>query len=36
MFEFMPLGAVIEDKSLQHKVFCVHGGMKITLGDISN
>jgi hypothetical protein len=27
MFEFMPLGAIIEDKSLQHRVFCVHGGI---------
>ncbi len=27
MFEYMPLGAVIEDKQLQHKVFCVHAGI---------
>lgn len=27
MFEFLPLGAVIEDKQLQHKVFCVHAGI---------
>ena len=27
MFEYLPLAAIIHDKSTQNKVFCVHGGI---------
>lgn len=26
LFEWLPLGAVITDKSTNHRVFCVHAG----------
>jgi diadenosine tetraphosphatase ApaH/serine/threonine PP2A family protein phosphatase len=27
MFDYLPLAAIISDKSTQNKVFCVHGGI---------
>jgi protein phosphatase len=30
MFEYLPLAAIVHDKSTQNKVFCVHGGIGST------
>lgn len=31
LFEWMPLGAIIQDKSTNHRVFCVHAGFGSTI-----
>ena len=31
LFEWLPLGAVITDKSTNHRVFCVHAGFGATI-----
>jgi len=34
MFEYLPLAAIISEKSSQNKVFCVHGGIGTTVNKI--
>jgi hypothetical protein len=34
MFEYMPLAAIVHDKSNQSKVFCVHGGIGSTVNKV--
>ena len=36
MFDQLPLAAIINDKSSQNKVFCVHGGIGSTLNKIED
>jgi len=36
MFEYLPLAALIGDKSTQQKVFCVHGGLGSTVSKIED
>jgi diadenosine tetraphosphatase ApaH/serine/threonine PP2A family protein phosphatase len=36
MFDYLPLGAIIIDKSTQNKVFCVHGGIGTTVNKIED
>ena len=34
MFDYLPLAAIISDKSTQNKVFCVHGGIGTTVNKV--
>ena len=36
MFEYMPLGACINDKGTQNKIFCVHGGIGSSFSKIED
>jgi protein phosphatase len=36
LFEWLPLGAVITDKSANHKVFCVHAGFGSTITKLED
>ena len=36
MFEYLPLAAIISDKSTQNKVLCVHGGIGSTVMKIED
>lgn len=36
MFEYLPLAAIVSDKSTQNKVFCVHGGIGSTVNKIED
>jgi protein phosphatase len=36
MFEYLPLAAIIADKSTQNKVLCVHGGIGSTVNKIED
>jgi protein phosphatase len=36
MFDYLPLAAIIIDKSTQNKVFCVHGGIGSTVNKIED
>jgi hypothetical protein len=36
MFEYLPLAAIISDKSTQNKVFCVSGGIGSTVNKIED
>ena len=36
MFEYLPLAAIISEKSSQNKVFCVHGGIGTTVNKIED
>lgn len=36
MFEYLPLAAIISDKSTQNKVLCVHGGIGSTVNKIED
>ena len=36
MFEYMPLGALINDKATSTKIFCVHGGIGNSLNKVED
>lgn len=36
LFEWLPLGAIIHDKSTNHRVFCVHGGFGSTIQKLED
>ena len=36
MFEYLPLAAIIADKSTQNKVLCLHGGIGSTVNKIED
>ena len=36
MFDYLPLAAIISEKSTQNKVFCVHGGIGSTVNKIED
>jgi len=36
LFEWLPLGAIIQDKSTNHRVFCVHGGFGSTIAKLED
>jgi protein phosphatase len=36
MFDYLPLAAIVSEKSSQNKVFCVHGGIGTTVNKIED
>jgi hypothetical protein len=36
LFEWLPLGAIIQDKSTNHRVFCVHAGFGSTITKLED
>jgi hypothetical protein len=36
LFEWLPLGAIIKDKSTNHRVFCVHAGFGSTITKLED